>query len=48
MEQIATKSNVLNGFNENHRLEGISENIEYVNLDRRSEKELLLAEYLGR
>ena len=48
MEQIATKSNVLNGFNENPRLEGISENIEYVNLDRRSEKELLLAEYLGR
>lgn len=48
MEQIATRSSALNGFNENPRLEGISENIEYANFDRRSEKELLLAEYLGR
>lgn len=47
MEQIATRSNSLNNFHENPRLEGLSENIEYVNFDRRSEKELLLAEYLG-
>lgn len=48
METIATKSQTINTFHKNPKLEGFQELTQFSSIDRREEKELLLAEYLGR